>query len=356
MSKIKSVFRVLLIEDTASTYEKLKQLVPAHLAGDLLSFQRYEREKMSSEPPVQSEIENLLIGQEKPDLVFLDWDLSKYKEPVSRRGVIGACDELGIPLCLYHYEPREKDKIESMKRWDQNLIMVQDCASEEELATRITAYSNGFNRIYQETKNPRIKLGNLVNRILDTPEDSEINIDQYLWSKFNPLQVANVDPDRVRTRLTSSLGYWISNVLLQFPGPVLSVGAAASYLDIFEEDFKKEEVQALFAKARYTGAFNETGPYWWRGMLDEIIANSLSESDTEMVSGGEFAKRSGIDLRRSRCFWDHDGAGYFCIVRRKPVCSNPEHSVNPSGWVPLGADLSRIERKKYDELKAWMSI
>lgn len=342
---------VLLVEDTASTYEHIKQLISSQVAAGSIFLQRYEPKENDS-----NGIEVLLTENKKPSLVFLDWDLSKYVPPVSRMSVTGACDESGIPLCLYHFEQTEKGKIETMKRWDQNLIMLQNCSSKNELARQIIAYSNGFRKIYNEIIPREDVLRNTVNKILLTPDVAEINIDQYLWSRFNPLQVANVDPGIRSTRLASSLGYWINNVLLQFPGPVVSLGAAASYLDILEADFKREEIEGLFKDAKYNGPFNEKAPYWWRRKLDEIIANSLLESDSQMISGFEFVKRKGIEVKRSQCFWGHEGSGYYCIVRQVPVCSNPEHSVNPSGWVPLGADLSRIEKQKYDELQAWMSI
>lgn len=343
-------FRILIVEDTETTYEKLMQLMSSQLSDGSIDISRYESNASDS-----GRIEPLLMGSNKPDLVFLDWELSKYDPFVSRSTVIGACDESGIPVCLYHFEQREKEKVESMKRWDQNLIMIQNCASEEEFSRQVLAYSDGFQKIYDNITE-HDKLGSMVNKILLTPESSEINIDQYLWSRFNPLQLNDANPKKRLTRLASSLGYWINNVLLQFPGPVVSLGAAASYLDILEEDFKQGEIQGLFEAARYKGPFNENGPYWWRMELDKIIADSLSESDSQMISGFEFVKRKGINANRSRCIWGHEGSGYYCIVTRVPVCSNPEHSVFPSGWVPLGADLSRIEKRKYDELQAWMSI
>jgi hypothetical protein len=349
MKKGKTKFKVVLFEDNEDTASAITQYFANKVMNRSIEIERYTSGKGS--------VEDFLLKDESIGLVILDWLLDLYKPAVSRHTVEGVCDEEGIPICIYHYGATMEDKLKRMMKWGENKIWLQDFKTLEELEPTLYGIISGFYLIRTSLSgilNSRFSLGNLINKILQTPPEARITIDQYLWSRFRAFQVLE-SADQKSVRLMSSLiGYWIYNVLLQFPGPIVSEGAAASFLDISEEDFSRVEIRNIFKDALYKGPFNNTDQYWWTRKIDNILAASILAEDKEIPSGNILATRTGFEVKHSRCYTGHDGAGYFCIIRRTPVCA--VHSLNPGGWIPSGADLSRIEKTKYNELSAWMDL
>ena len=341
--------KVILFEDNPKTAGEIVQFLERNKKDREIEVEWYTTEKGT--------VEEFLKKDESIGMVALDWELDLYKKHVSRQAVEGICDEEGIPICIYQYASTVEDKIKRMMKWGENKIWLQDFKTVEDLKQGIFSIVLGFSSIRKglnEFEGSRFPLGKLINEILLTPQEARISIDQYLWSRFRAFQVLE-STDQKSVRLMSSLiGYWIYNVLLQFPGPIVSEGAAASFLDISEEDFSRVEIKNIFKDALYKGPFNNTDQYWWTRKIENILAASILAEDKEIPSGNILATRTGFEVRHSRCYTGHEGAGYFCIIRRTPVCA--VHSLNPGGWIPSGADLSRIEKTKYEELSAWMDL
>jgi hypothetical protein len=150
-------------------------------------------------------------------------------------------------------------------------------------------------------------------------------------------------------RLWCSLGYWLWDSLLRYPGVLVNRVAAASYLNIHDDDFVVPEVQEPFISAKYNGPFaDEARPQWWRGMLDDIVAESGSSDGREFAS-----KRLGREVRRSECS-EEPGipAGYYCMLSEKPVSLKNSRGGLP--WFPRGADLARVSKSKMEELEPWL--
>ena len=226
--------------------------------------------------------------------------------------------------------------------------------NEAELSHKITSIINGFLIIKKTVSDKTPDLGTVVNRVLKTPPESELTVDQYLWSRFNPLKMADMNISEWKRRLLTVLGYWVYNSLLQFPGPLVSSVPAASYLDISNDDISSSEVQIVFKKALYKGPFYELGPFWWTRKIDDILAKGTGKNETKITTGYTMLTRRKLKVKRSICYKRHEGAGFFCIIRKVPVCER--HSVSPGEWIPSGADLSRIETGKYEELKPYISL
>jgi hypothetical protein len=350
--------RVLIIEDTEETYQRLSTLLSAKSAALRFSTERLSIEpgNGSDLPATEEVVRSRLLDPNPTSLVLLDLDLSKFPKHVAREFVQGVCSDRRIPICVYNYRPDVLQRLKDLRQWQEEAISITDCGTIEELAERFLDCIGGFMALRASlSQSGRGDFRQTIRQILQCPKDARIQLDQYFWGRFEPLQVAELSPEeRVRV-FTTSLGYWVYNVLLRFPGVLLGVKPAASYLDIDVDAFcTKPEIQKLFDAARYKGPFSGVRPYWWASSLDQILAEGMVESDTSMVSGNTHAERRGLSVPRCRCLRGHDGAGYFCIIRQEPVCA--EHSVRPSGWLPVGADRSRIEQEKYDELNPWLAL
>jgi len=89
-------------------------------------------------------------------------------------------------------------------------------------------------------------------------------------------------------------------------------------------------------------------PQWWRGMLDDLIANS------GYADGLQFARKKGNPkIARSECCEDPSKtAGYYCIISKQPV--SLENSKGGLSWFPRGADLTRISKTKFEEYSPWL--
>ena len=348
--EVNGKFKVVIFEDNVTTAQQIIKFIEDNSKHEIqIECEWYN--------PNGTGVEKYLENDESIGMVALDWDLTKYKKFVSRQAIEGVCDELGIPICIYPYASTLEEKIRRMKRWDENKIWLRDFKTIEDLEKKLLSVAIGFAYIRNKldrSEQPRINLGNLLNEILHTPDEAQINIDQYLWSRFRPLQLIESKNSKSNRMISALIGYWIYNVLLQFPGPIVSKGAASSYLDILESDFEKSEINDIFSDAMYLGPFKETGPYWWTRKIDVILASNTTNEDKEVISGFILAERKLLGVSHSRCFANHDVAGYYCIIRQTPVCEI--HSVNPSGWVPPGADLTRIEKRKYEELSPWIDL
>lgn len=354
-------FCAVIFEDTPQTKDCLISNLKSGIADEDFMTAYYGKPSEGEpginfdEAPSFFAIDEALRSKGVTFVVFLDWELSKFLPALSRHEIEGLCNELGVAVCIYHYAHGEAEQIRKMKRWDETRIVLEDVSTSERLARNVKSCTLGFLEIWREFSKPdRQELSSTINRILRTPQGSEISVDQYLWSRFRPLQVAEMPSEAMSQQVITALGYWIYNVLLQFPGALLNEVAAASYLDILTEDFSREEVKRFFDRALYNGPFHETGPFWWAKRLDEILEERMDQDDKEFISGRTFLERQHVAVGRARCYRGHEGAGYYCIILQQPVCA--EHSEYPSGWLPLGADRSRIEKAKFSELMPWIGL
>ncbi len=350
--------RVLMFEDDDENYAKLARALSEGASKLGASLERYPGDKSwdaIKATPLSKTVVASLVQPEPARLVIVDWDLTKYGHPVTPELVMGLCDELGLPSCVYQTEYGPIDQVKRMQHWQDAQISIDSFLRHEEIARRCLSILDGFIRIWAEFSNRGNRdLRDVIRALLQPPRSAEVNLDQYAWGQPKTLQVAERGENKLRFASTAT-GYWIYNRLLQFPGILLNAAAAASYLDIDHEVFLADErLRAVFDKAGYKGPFCEIEPFWWSSGLDEIRAERTQADDKALKSGFEVAREAGFNVGHAKCLRGHEGAGYYCIITRAPVCA--DHSVPPGGWLPLGADRSRIEKRKFDELSAWLAI
>lgn len=350
MKRPSQTSRVVVFEDQEKNFNDLKGHFVRHPVARDLKLERYTS---GGEPSKSSKISNFLSTPERCALVILDDDLSEYNYHVSKAEVMDCSYELGIPYCVYSRE-FDENKVAELTSWKQCQVTLESTHEAPDVCLNVL---RGFRRVQDSfgVKNSKKKsFKQLMVDLLGAPEASKVHVSQYGWGQVNLLaSFAGKHDEAVRSNL---IAYWIHNVLLRFPGVLLDEAAAASYLDIRQEQFSSNKIKKYFENARYTGPFSEMKDYWWTAELDRILSEKC-EMDGRIPSGREYLRLKGLkmEVKRSRCVdGKHDGAGYYCILTNNPVCAND--SVAPTGWLPLGADRSRICNTKYEELKPWFAI
>lgn len=285
-------------------------------------------------------------------LVVLDQDLSLYKPYVSSAEVKESCLRKGVPLCVYATK-NEEYMVKEYMAWSEAQIALDSRDSMERLAKKCLIIFRGFSVLrtaFSKAVLRKKDARSVLQDVLKAPAAASAQIQQYAWGERKILARVN---DTIHSRyLATMAGYWIFNVLLRFPGVMLNEIAAASYLGISPASFDKSSVRQLFNSAAYSGPYAGLGQFWWAAELDKLIAGVGGDRN---FRGWTYARNKGLKVSKARCKeGKHSGAGYYCIITGEPVCF--EHSESPSGWLPLGADRSRISRSKYRELSPWLGI
>lgn len=298
------------------------------------------------------------------NLIVADRDLSGYSDDyrgLSESTVRRAADAIGVPECGYARGERDDDD-EYVKRGEEreSCIRLSRKPDDATFARRVVALGQGFIEItakLAEIKTPaaRKSPGRLLAEVLGKPQYAE-KISLYASGDQNRLgalaAVRGVtDAGERNRRLACVLGYWLWDSVLRFPGALVNEVAASSYLNIRLEEFRRNPgIQNLFAPALYAGPFAAArlSRLWWRGMLDDQIA------DAGVADGRELAEKAlGAQVAASQCCEDPaKPAGYYCFLTEQPV--SLENSKPGLPWFPRGADLARVSKRRHDEDEPWL--
>ena len=153
-----------------------------------------------------------------------------------------------------------------------------------------------------------------------------------------------------RKRLIAAVGIWLADLVMAYPGVLLTATAAASYLDISEAGFAKRSVRNLFSSAQYEGLpfADSSRPLWWRHLLDAVV------DEADCSTGLEVAVANKIKgLSYCPCYINpmlH--AGFLCMATDRPI--SVENSSGQVRWFPPGADLARLTKTTYRQLAPWI--
>ena len=149
----------------------------------------------------------------------------------------------------------------------------------------------------------------------------------------------------LKRQLPVFFGYWLYSSILRFPGLLVNQVAAASYLNIAQDVFIRDEaIMNLFRAALYDGPFSDSAdPLWWRGTLDDILADNNCPDGRFLVQ-----KKLKRKVEFCRCSLNKkDRAGCYCMITKSPV--NRENSRGNISFFPAGADLARVRKDIFDE-------
>ncbi len=350
--------RVVVFEDALRNFEHLSREASPKLLPLDCNLVRFEPKALPIPSSSQTKdfgasLTEFLLSSPSTLLVVLDEDLVEYEGVVSRSAVHGACNEARIPVALYHFITGRDEHARRIRRWGESVIMIDNSEHWSEIGTQCASIAKGVLTIRQALEQNRGgSLAEIIPRMMGAPTDAEIQLNQYRFFVDQSVDASGGAANDSLRVVSTAILYWIQNQVLQFPGVLLNAVAAASHLDIDHEQFSsRPEIQGPFKEALYVGPLVEMGPFWWTTKLDDILAARTPLDSKSVITGHDLLEQMNISASRSRCMEGHDGSGYYCIIERRPVCI--DHSVEPQGWLPAGATMSRIYRKTYDGLAPW---
>jgi len=350
---------ILIFEDKTDNYQELLDPLEAHPQLEDFSTDRFPPEETGPEAE-PSEVLNPYLHDPHPDLVVLDWDLGGYKSGVRRQHVRSACEELGIPLCVYHRDEGHFSNPEELKEYDENLIRIDVKDTSEQVADAIATIATSFVQIRQAIRENEVEgVHSALSEALGVPSSAQSQLEQYSMGQSTTVQVAKSDmSDDEKLRVISTLiGYWIHNQILEYPGVLLNEVATASYLAVDHEEFQElEGCKEQLEDAEYDGPFSglTRDNWWWTNLLDDLRLDLPLDENGDLLDGSELFEEL-CDQEMSPAVCTEGGepkAGYYCILTDEPVCE--EHSRQPSGWIPVGATRSRISDSEFKKVNAWM--
>ena len=354
--------KVLVFEDTPEQAESLLSALQRQLGGDGEAV-HFSAESQENETTYEDRLKQELSDQGKysdVDLIVADRDLSKtpkfrgLSEPTVRR----VAELLAIPECSYARSMNEDEYLRSAELREACIaISIED--GWETCASQVASIANGF-RSLRETLGAKLKefskdesAGVMLATILGKPEYAD-KMSLYASGDRHRLHsifhARDIEEHELARHLSCVLGYWLWDSILRYPGVLVNEIAAASYLNIYPDAFSEEEVRQCFSDALYSGPFADTkGSFWWRGALDDIIANGGGNDGRSHV-----VEVIGRDVRRSECCEDSQvSAGYCCMLSNRPV--SLQNSTGGLSWFPRGADLARVSDSQHEELGPWLS-
>ncbi|WP_066806380.1 hypothetical protein [Sphingomonas asaccharolytica] len=291
-------------------------------------------------------------------LVVTDYDLTKGASGFFGASVVAWCQERAIPVGDYSRGNRQNIPKEP------NLFEFRFESSTTEGAAEIAAIYRGFKEIWERFVTNAALLtapspANMLAELLGHPGavsafslyTPQIGTNASL---FELVQSDRSEPSR-RALSSYILGHLLFNSILRYPGPLLDARAACSYFAV--ADSAAGSVESAITAAAYDGPFAELGPFYWRAGIDDLVDGWAENSDIE-YSGDQASYRRALleqqlgaaPLERYNCpRCQGELGGYRCPFTDAVVCERSDCSIGSSGWIPLGADLSRVERVFFDE-------
>jgi len=355
--------RILLLEDLASQRATVREALEDALQGNGEVKEFSPGASGVREGTHEATlIQDIRAAPNSPvDMIVADRDLSGYADMyrgLSEDTVRHVAEILGLPHCGYARGDRPDDP-EFVQHGDEREACIRLSLHQglEKFAARVVAIADGFVSIAAGLEDHEAKgnfaPGKVLAAILGKPEYAD-KISLYASGDRNRLaaarRLAGASPSEQIQRTTCLLGYWLWDSVLRFPGVTVGEIPASSYLNIRQDVFIGDEnVRGLFARAIYEGPFAAAKvPMWWRGALDDLVAESGCEDGRAMVS-----RALKTEIPQSECCEDpKKPAGYYCMLSERPV--SLENSVGGLSWFPRGADLARISRSKLEELGPWL--
>lgn len=148
-------------------------------------------------------------------------------------------------------------------------------------------------------------------------------------------------------------GHVLLNAVLKYPGPILSREALCAYFAASDEAFPA--LSKLFDDARYRGPFADSGDFFWRDIIDDVVEGMSEDAEDEAATSGALNRQAAeralaTPLPRHECGrCAGENGGFYCPFKRRPVCIRSDCSVSSSSWLPDGARVCRVEHDFYEE-------
>lgn len=349
---------ILLVDDSPDLLQALKAELEAVLNLEAIDIREWvpDPEQGSPEDYFQTLVDDQTV------MVVTDYDLTTKMKGLFGVSIVSWCQARLIPVGDYS---RRHDALPA----EPNLFEFRVPSRAAEAARFIASTAGGFQDLKVRLTEPpedqdQTGLAALLAAILGRPHlDSDLSLylsrlassNAAILQRLKELSDTHrVDAPARATVISYILGHVLLNSVLKYPGPILSDEALCAYFgcDIADADI----LMKLFEAAAYSGPFSEDGRYVWREDVDQAILDALSagepltaESDAELFR--LVAERMlGATLRNHGC--PRCGGmlgGFLCPFTTHAVCLREDCSVAAVGWIPQGAQLSRIEKTYYEE-------
>ncbi len=304
-------------------------------------------------------------NKHKIDLVLLDSDLSRMPNGIAQSMCRQAFQEVGLPVCRYKKRhsstpARELQDLRRTAREGASAIWVpNDLVQAQNLTNRLmpwlVAIGNGFGALRDALSGDQTLLkksqgpAGILAVALKRPR-AKADFLGYTAQNFfffgAPAGEDEDDPTGSVEVLATQLGYWLFNCILRFPGPILSRGAAAAYLNVQKSELDLPGMNQVLAAAHYDGPFSDVEEFYWRDDLGSILDGL--EGDIANAPELKGAKPARVDVANP------GSSAFFCVLTQQPI-TDDEAAPNPD-WIPPGAQLARIQRKLFEKLGPMLSI
>jgi len=348
---------LLLIDDTQEHLDELEGALQGVLGPEEAEIRRW-RPSPGDKP--KQHFDGLVNND--TELVVTDHDLTKGQTGLFGSTIVAWCQAKAIPVGDFSRVNRSN----LPKEPNQYEIRIPD--DPPQAANFIAGAFRGFKEIRAALDANIVLLRkkrspvSVLAAILERPTE-ESRFAQYGGrvgaanaALFDLVKAETDAPEDQKRRLLSYVvGHLLLNVILRFPGPLLSKKALAAYLAIEESEIVKAE--KFFADAKYIGPFSSIEQFYWLTDVDHALEKMIQKLPPEAAADtpGQMNREAvenalGAKLNRHACpRCGGLNGGFLCPFTERTVCQLTNCSVASNGWIPPGARLCRIEKDFYDE-------
>jgi hypothetical protein len=356
---------ILLIDDTQEQLEGLAKALRLILGADEANIVTWLPTKDDPVEPVDT-LDKYLAKDAADPVAFVvtDYDLTgKGSLGLYGSTVVDQCQLVAVPVG--NYSRGKKKRLPAEPSLFE--IRVPADESHEAAAKLIASVFRGFEEIRTKVDQlnpmPRSPAAGIA-ALLGRPNDqSQFSLYGTRYPAVNSGLIDRIDwtapddkkptADDVRKLFSYVAGHVLLNLVLRYPGPIVSLKALAAYCAIQIDE--AERIREIFKECRYDGPFKDCYELFW---LDKVVAVidaiDLEDVPTEATAGEvnrrALEKHFGVKLTRpvcNRC--DGLNGGFLCPFTERTVCIKPDCSTGSNGWIPAGARISRIEKGFFDE-------
>lgn len=357
--------KILLIEDEDDAIARFSKAANAR-GIELDSGKAELGRSFDGDDPLEHQLSaRLREMQEKSnfDIVLLDTNLSKIHNGLSASACRQALYDLGIAVCRYskrqtagqstRYSELRRLAVEGASAIGVSSGLLDD--PQDKLLPWMIEVQRGFANLFDALKKIDYstvgKLGpaGTLAKILERPSLTSDLLGytsqtlQFFGSSLTDPSSAN---DASELRVSVSLGYWLFNSILAFPGPILNLRATAAFLNLRLDSIKDHKALLdAISPAKYSGPFASVEAYFWREELEKLLdVNGGDILQARQLKGMEIAR---VDTGNSLA------QGYLCVISNTEV-TEAEAGPNPD-WIPVGAQVARIRREIFEQLDPMLS-
>ncbi|MDP4027168.1 hypothetical protein Q8W71_31815 [Methylobacterium sp. NEAU 140] len=347
--------RILLVDDDENQLKTLAAEVTAALDGEVAgSVTTWLPDRTDD---VERQFSELAQGA---TLVVTDYDLTRGQSGFFGVSIVAWCQRAAIPVGDY-----SRGNATNLPA-PPNLFGFRFPPETDEAAREIKAVYGGFREIDRaledrpsllEMPSPASMLADMLGHPSAVTQFSlympPIGAYGGLADRLRATRGQSAGKER-RVLWTYVLGHVLFNFIMRYPGPILDVHALCSYLAVSDDE--ADRIKPLFDGAQYEGPFSTLRPSFWRDRIDDMVETWALESELDYTGHLPSYRRAlveeklGAALGRYPCpRCEGDRGGFRCPFTKATVCERDDCSVGSSGWIPQGADLSRVERTFFDE-------